>query len=285
MQYYRQQQPGPGCGTWIIIGLLLILFSGGAPALISVLGALFYTGLAGFLLLIATFWGFSYWLQSQVSNYEKSQTESHNRFVWLLVHILIHIAKIDGQITRDEIQTIHRFFQYNLRYGQTQMAWVKELIKEATNSSQSLDSLLQEFKSSFAYEPRLILLELVYQVLYTKSSVPENELEVARRIARFLELSEYDQRTCEAKYRYGRQYSSGAGSSGYRFDESEKFYATLGLEKGASMEEVKKAYRKLSMQYHPDKVRHLGDEFRNVAEEKMKEINAAYDFFKKKMAE
>ena len=47
------------------------------------------------------------------------------------------------------------------------------------------------------------------------------------------------------------------------------------------MEEIKKAYRKLSMQYHPDKVRHLGEEFRLVAEEKMKEINQAYDFFKK----
>ncbi|MGB3225952.1 MAG: DnaJ domain-containing protein, partial [Desulforhopalus sp.] len=41
------------------------------------------------------------------------------------------------------------------------------------------------------------------------------------------------------------------------------------------------AYRTLSMQYHPDKVRHLGDEFRAVAENKMKEINAAYDYFKK----
>ena len=39
------------------------------------------------------------------------------------------VAKIDGQITKNEIQTIHRFFQYNLRYSQTQMNWVKELIK------------------------------------------------------------------------------------------------------------------------------------------------------------
>ena len=37
----------------------------------------------------------------------------------------------------------------------------------------------------------------------------------------------------------------------------------------------------MSMKYHPDKVRHLGEEFRSVAEQKMKEINAAYDYFKK----
>lgn len=274
MQYQRQQQPG--CGGCLLIALLIIFISGGAPALISFLGTLLYTGLAGILIFVALFWGFSFWVQRKVATYEQSQSESHNRFVWLLVHILIHTAKIDGQITRDEIQTIHRFFQYNLRYSQTQMLWVKELIKEAANSTQSLDALLQEFKNTFAYEPRIILLELVYQVLYTKSSVPEDELNVARYIGSYLDISEYDQRTIEAKYRYKQQH--GTATTG---DMAAQHYATLGLDKDAGMEEIKKAYRKLSMQYHPDKVAHLGDEFRAIAENKMKEINAAYDFLKK----
>ena len=274
MYYQRQQQPG--CGGCLLIVLLLIFISGGAPALISFLGTLVYSGLAGVLLFIALFWGFTFWIQKKVATYEQSQTDSHNRFVWLLVHILIHIAKIDGRISREEVQTIHRFFQYNLHYNQTQMLWVKEVIKEATNSSQSLDALLQEFKSTFAYEPRIILLELVYQVLFSKAAVTENELDIARRIAAFLEIPAYVQRTMEAKYRY-RGHQTGASAQ----DMTGQHYATLGLEKGADMEEVKKAYRKLSMQYHPDKVRHLGDEFRAVAEEKMKEINVAYDFLKK----
>lgn len=274
MQYQRKQQPG--CGGCLLIILLIVFISGGAPALINFLGTLIYTALAGILLMVALFFGFSFWVRKKVATYEHSQSESHNRFVWLLVQILIHTAKLDGQITRDEIQTIHRFFQYNLRYSQTQMHWVKELIKEATNSDQSLDTLLQEFKSTFAYEPRLILLELVYQVLYTKTTVPEDELKLARYIASYLDISEYDQRTVEAKYRYKQQYGAGTGQ-----DLSGQHYATLGLSKGASAEEVKKAYRKLSMQYHPDKVAHLGDEFRGIAENKMKEINAAYDFFKR----
>lgn len=152
----------------------------------------------------------------------------------------------------------------------------KELIKEATNSSQSLESLLEEFKSTFAYEPRLILLELVYQVLYTKVTVPEEELKLPRFMASYLDISEYDQRTIEAKYRYRSQHSAAASQ-----DNEAKHYATLGLKKGATAEEIKKSYRKLSMQYHPDKVGHLGDEFKAVAEDKMKEINAAYDFLKK----
>jgi DnaJ like chaperone protein len=274
MNYQRQRQPG--CGGCLLIALLFIFVTGGAPALISFLGTLIYTGLAGILLFFALFWGFSYWAQKKVATYEQSQSESHNRFVWLLVHVLMHTAKIDGQITKDEIQTIHRFFQYNLNYNQTKMLWVKEIIKEATGSSPSLESLLEEFKTTFAYEPRLILLELVFQILYTKPDVPENELQIARRIAAFLEISSYDQRTIEAKYKYGSQYSTTPDQNNV-----DHYYATLGLEKGATMDEIKKAYRKLSMKYHPDKVRHLGDEFQKIAETKMKEINAAYDYFKK----
>lgn len=278
MQY--RQQNKPGCGGCFLIILLFILLTGGISGLFNFLGVLIYSGLAGVLLFIALFWGFSYWIQQKVSTYASSQTESHNRFVWLLVQILISIAKIDGVVSREEISTIQRFFQYNLRYDQTKMYWVKDQIKEAVQSSQSLEVLLHEFRDSFAYEPRLILLELIYQILYTKDQVPEAELNIARDIANYLQIKDYDKRTIEAKYKYGRHHHQHAtpGTQG----SAAQYYAVLGLEAGASKEAIKKAYRTLSMKYHPDKVRHLGDEFRAVSEEKMKEINAAYDFFKKK---
>lgn len=273
---YQRQQP-PGCGGCLVIGLLLVLITGGAPALLDLLGFLFFSGVTAILLLFALFWGFSYWMQRQVSTYEASQSESHNRFVWLLVHILVKIAQLDNYISKEEVQTIQRFFQINLRYNQTKMNWVKNLIKEATQSTESMESLLQEFKSTFAYEPRLILLELIYQIVYTKDPIPHNELETARRIAEFLAISQYDLRTIEAKYAYHQRRQAQA-----TFDSDERYYAILGLEKCAGAEDIKKAYRQLSMKYHPDKVRHLGEEFRAIAEEKMKEINGAYDYFKKK---
>ncbi|MEN8198817.1 MAG: DnaJ domain-containing protein [Thermodesulfobacteriota bacterium] len=276
MQYRRHEQPG-GCGGCLIILLLFSLLTGGFSGLLNFLGILIYTGIAGILIFIAIFWGFTYWMQKKIASYEASQTESHNRFVWLLIHILINIAKIDGKVTKEEISTIHRFFQYNLNYDQTKMYWVKDQIKEAVSSTVSMERLLQEFRSTFAHEPRLILLELIYQILYTKSHVPEAELQVARDIADYLQISDYEKRTIEAKYKYGGQQAAGRPQG-----TAEQYYATLGLEPGADMETIKKAYRKLSMKYHPDKVRHLGEEFRGVAEEKMKEINAAYDYFKKR---
>ena len=276
MQHYQRHQQ-PGCGGCLLLVALFVLVTGGAPALINFLGALLFSGLAGVLIFIAIFWGFSYWIQKKVATYEQSQSESHNRFVWLLVQILVNIAKIDGQVTRDEVQTIQNFFQQHLRYSQTQMLWIKDLVKEAVTSSVNLESLLAEFKTTFAYEPRLILLELVYQVLYTKASVPAAELQIARNIAQYLEISTYDQRTIEAKYHYRSQQHANQQQN-----REAQQYAVLGLEAGAGDEEIKRAYRKLSMQYHPDKVAHLGAEFQKVAEEKMKEINAAYDYFKKR---
>ena len=53
-------------------------------------------------------------------------------------------------------------------------------------------------------------------------------------------------------------------------------YNVLNVSKNASQEEIKKAYRKLANQYHPDKVAHLGKEFQNLAEERFKEVQEAY---------
>ncbi|HER62981.1 MAG TPA: J domain-containing protein, partial [Desulfobacteraceae bacterium] len=179
--------------------------------------------------------------------------------------------------TKAELQTMLNFFQYNLRYDQDQMYWVKQLIKEAREQKAGMNDLLQEFRETFAYEPRLILLELIYQIIYLKQPVADAEIQLARNIAAFLHISAYDQRTIEAKYRYRDQRAAAAGVGG-----EEQYYAVLGLDPGADFNAIKKAYRKLSMQYHPDKVGHLGEEFQRVAEEKMKEINMAYDYFKKK---
>ena len=275
MEYRQHNQPG--CGGCLLLIAFVLLVTGGAPALFNFFGLLLFSGLFVFLLLLAAGWGFSYYVKSRISSYESSQTETHNRFVFLLVNILVKIAQADGHFSKAELQTMLNFFQYNLRYNQDQMYWVKELIKEAHDQQAGMNELLQQFRDSFAYEPRLILLELIYQIIYLKQPVDAGELLQARNIATFLHVSAYDQRTIEAKFMYREQRGTAAGMG-----TEEQYAAVLGLEPGADFSTIKKAYRTLSMQYHPDKVAHLGEEFKRVAEEKMKEINMAYDFFKKK---
>ena len=275
MVYRRHEQPG--CGGCFLLLLLLVFLSGGAPLLFEFLGMLVFVVLFLLLIGVAGFWAFTFYIRRQISAYEKSQTETHNTFVYLLVNILVKIAQADGKVTREEIKTIRHFFQYNLRYSQNQLYWIKELIKEALVSTESLDALLQDFREKFAYEPRLILLELIYQVLYTNEEVSQAELQLAVNIGNYLGISAYDQRSIAAKYQARFRTAAQAEEVA-----EEKYYAILGLAPGAGFSEIKAAYRKLSMQYHPDKVGHLGEEFKKVAEEKMKEINSAYEFLKKK---
>lgn len=83
-------------------------------------------------------------------------------------------------------------------------------------------------------------------------------------------------------------YQEGEGSRRESYQENQKraqrearsprsdAYEVLGVHRRASIDEIKKAYRKLAAKYHPDKVDHLGDEFRILAEQKFKEIQEAY---------
>jgi len=270
--YYRQGQQ-PGCGGCLLLFFLLLLLLGGAPLVMNVIGVLLFAFLFLVLFAVGAFFLFGYYIRNQVSRYEQSQTEIHNRFVSLLVQILVKVAQIDGEVTKEELEIINTFFRVNLGYNQTQMYWVKDMVKQALESTVGLETLLLEFRNQFAYEPRLILVELVYQVLFTKRVVPPEELEIARRIAELLAISAYDQQAIYGKY---QAYARRAASS------EDRYYEILGLSPGADFAEVKKAYRTLSMQYHPDKVAHLGEEFKRVAEEKMKEINSAYQYLKER---
>ncbi len=264
-QYRRQ----PGCGGCLLFVILFFLLAGNVRGLFALLGFLLSGGLIFLLFLVGAFWGFSYLVRHKISSYERSQTESHNEFVSLLIQILVQIARIDGLVSREELSTIENFFRSSFNYNYDQMLWVKELVKEAQQSQTSLDSLLVEFKSKFAYESRLILLELIYRVVYSGEKRLKPELDLAQKIANYLEINQYDQQTIRS--RYTQRAAQG-------FSEEARCLDVLGLAKGATPTEIKKAYYKLSMKYHPDKVAHLGEEFKKVAEEKMKDINAAYQF-------
>lgn len=274
MIVYRRHNP-PGCGGCLLLVVLLLLVMGGAPLLLDVLGFIFFAGVFLVFLAFLGIWGFSQYIRRMASRYEQSQTESHNQFVFLLVNILIRIAQADGVVTKAELDAIENFFRLHLRYNQSQIYWVRDLIKEAVAAQISLEELLAEFKSRFAYEPRLILLELIYQVLYTNAQVSPQELAMVQSIADFLGVAAYDHSAIRSKYTGG----GGRAFPGQARSET-RYYEILGLQPGASPEEIKSAYRKLSMQYHPDKVAHLGEEFRRVAEEKMKELNEAYQHLK-----
>lgn len=100
----------------------------------------------------------------------------------------------------------------------------------------------------------------------------------------------YHYRPAKAKTQYEKaSYQKGEGRRNEGFQErynrawageqtsKQDPYQILGVSRNASLEDIKSAYRKLALKYHPDKVNHLGDEFKTLAEKRFKEIQEAYN--------
>lgn len=79
------------------------------------------------------------------------------------------------------------------------------------------------------------------------------------------------------------RWRQGASQHSDRRIKDEKYYSSiLGLRDHVTPDDVRRRYRELVAQYHPDKVNHLGPKLREVAEREMKEINEAFEYFKRK---
>lgn len=77
----------------------------------------------------------------------------------------------------------------------------------------------------------------------------------------------------------GSYYNQGGGSSSYQnpFEDKNKYYSTLGIQPGASQDEIKKAYREQAKKHHPDRYANESQEVRDYHEKKFKEVNEAYE--------
>ncbi|MBW1956146.1 MAG: DnaJ domain-containing protein [Deltaproteobacteria bacterium] len=125
----------------------------------------------------------------------------------------------------------------------------------------------------------LLLLALLY-VLSPYDVVPDllagwgwlDDIAILGLLWRYLYKQRYKNRPAEERTTGTR------GESGSRATDP---YTVLGVRPGASSEEIKKAYRELANKYHPDKVDHLGEEFKALAAKRFKEIQSAYEILTK----
>jgi len=260
--------------------LVVVFLLGGSPLLIGVLRVF-----AGFVLLaLVGGLALSWWIRrNAVIRYTQARGAHQKRFVQLLVALLVRLAEIDGDLDRREVTAIRQFFQNTLGYRGEQLLWIRDLIKESRRQAASVERLCAELAASFGLQERFIVLQVLGRVASADGEVTSAEQAFIERVAVHLGLDPYVRAFAGTFGGFAGAGASRAGTAGARptsVNRVDEAFATLGLARGSTPQEIKKAWRKLSMENHPDRVTHLGEEFRRLAEERMRRINAAYEVLK-----
>jgi DnaJ like chaperone protein len=192
------------------------------------------------------------------------------------------LCKADKVVTRDEINAVEQVFgMFNLHGEQREQA--KAAFNRGKQADFDLDAAVDQFARISRGRGPLLQLFLQVQCLAVAADgrIDDAEHTMLLRVARRLGLSEADVAQLEALLRASTGGPSAAGGKPTRGRLADA-YAALGITQEANAAMIKRAYRKLISQNHPDKLasRGLPESMRAVAEERSREINSAYDLIK-----
>ena len=173
------------------------------------------------------------------------------------------LMKADNQVSREELSYVKQFFikQFGADYTRERMLLFREILKQ----EYSVTSVCQQIRQHMDYASRLELMHLLFGLARADGSIHATELSFLETTAGMLGIGLADFASIKAMFVRDRNAA----------------YRILEIDPSAHDDEVKKAYRRMAVKYHPDKVHHLGPDFRKDAEDKFKKIGDAYETVKK----
>lgn len=180
-----------------------------------------------------------------------------------LIVLIAAVMKADGKVLKSELDYVKRFFIS--QFGQDTAREALQMLKDLLQKEIPLRDVCIQIRGNMDYSSRLQLIHILYNISAADSRFEQAETQVIRSISDMLGISATD-------YDSIRNMFIPATDSAYRILEAER---------SATDEELKAAYRMMALKYHPDKVSHLGEDFRKSAEEKFKAVNEAWDKIKK----
>ncbi len=193
----------------------------------------------------------------------RTQTQSGDFEVSLLILASI-VIKADGKQDQRELNFVRQQFvgMYGKERANHAFKLFKNIIKQNNISTRQV---CLQIKQMMRHPSRLQLLHFLFGIAKADGFVTDNEIRQINTIAGYLGISVRDFESIKAMF-----YSS-----------QDNAYKILEIDKTATDNEVKKAYRTMAKKYHPDKVMHLGKEHQNGAEEKFRQVQSAYEQLQK----
>ena len=191
------------------------------------------------------------------------------------------VAKADGTVTRDEIRTFQRIFPFDP--GERDR--ISELYNEARRSADGYEAYAEQVRGALAAKPELLaeVVDALYAIAAADGELHPAEEGMIARIGAIFGLSEYEMASVRARHAGRSGSQSGAGAARDGGESAAGAYAVLGVEPGATDEELRAAHRNLVRTYHPDRLvsKGLPEEFMTLANDRLAAINAAYETVQK----
>lgn len=182
----------------------------------------------------------------------------------MLMALSAAVMKADGKVLRSELDYVKAFL--NQQFGAQFNAQHLQTLKQFVNSNEiPLQRICNDIRMRMQPEVRVQLLHYLFGIAKADGHVSDVESNVIGNIATMMGVSSVDFESVKNMF--------------YRNVDSD--YKVLGIEQDATDEEVKKAYRKMAVKFHPDKVSQMGEEYQKGAKEKFQKIQDAYDAIKK----
>ena len=172
------------------------------------------------------------------------------------------VMKSDGRTMKSELDYIKRFFEQNfgISHANEQMLLLKEILRREI----PLMDVCQQINQYMQYPARLQMMQYLFGISKADGHVHQKELETIEIIGRYFEINSLDFDSIKAMF--------------YRNAESD--YTILEVASSCTDEELKKAYRRMAIKFHPDKVVQLGEDVQKSAKEKFQMVQQAYENIK-----
>jgi len=190
------------------------------------------------------------------------QTRSGD-FALSMVVLSAAVMQADRRVLKSELDYVKQFFRTN--FGQAQAEQLTLALREALKNPVDVRGVCMQIRANMPHAKRLLLLQYLYGIAQADRNVDLREVELIRRMASFLGVSDKDRASIEAPFH----------------SDKPDPYTVLEIGHDASDADIKKAYRRLALKFHPDKVRDMGVAYAKQAETRFLEVQEAYESLKK----